>query len=231
MGKGLICKQTDPDVLNYSSKPSFQSQDDLIGKWTKSPVTYAVVRGTNDVPRSHLYFKAVNLAFTIWELECKLKLKVVKSTENPDITVKWVPGIEDEYFGSDSSILAWAGYPFTQFQGQLVLNDDKIWSTDGKSIDAATYTRITGKPVANPANRFKTYNMNQTLRHEIGHLLGLSHSISCPLCIMNPTYNETLDLQPNDILRARAKYGKRIFLGDWYNTLKLWIRYKTTGSF
>lgn len=227
----MICKQTDSNINDVNIKPSFQTQDELIGKWNKTTITYCVIQGTEDVPRSHLYFKAVNLAFTVWELECRLKLKPVKSTDNPDITIKWVEGKDDPYFGEDSSILAWAGYPFTQFQGQLVLNDDKIWSLDGKSIDAATYTAITGKPVQNPLNRFKTYNMNQTLRHEIGHLLGLSHSVSCPECIMNPTYNETLDLQPNDITRIRGKYGKRTFIGDWYYVLKKWVHYKTTGTY
>lgn len=227
MGQELICKQIDSDVLNYNTKPSFQSQDGGIGKWNKPTVRYAVTKGTLDVPRSHIYYKAVNLAFTAWEIECKLKLKPVRALDNPDITIQWVQGKDDPYFGSDSSILAWAGYPFTQFQGQLVLNDDKIWTTDGKSIDAATYTKITGKPVQNPANRFKTYNMNQTLRHEIGHLLGLAHSISCPECVMNPSYNETLQLQPNDILRIRAKYGKRVFIGEWYYILKTWIRLRS----
>lgn len=219
----FFCFQHDTGDKTRSDISFLGTDDTLPNKWMKKIVRYAVARGTKDVPSSSLYYKAVNLAMTTWELECKLILKRVSVLDNPDIIVKWVPGSDDPYFGSDSSTLAWGGYPQTQFQGQLVLNDDKVWSMNGLSIDAATYTAITGKAVADPNNRFKTYNMNQTLRHEIGHLLGLPHSVGCPLCLMNPTYNGTLDPQPDDIARIQAKYGKRSFVGDWYYILKKWL--------
>ena len=211
-----ICTQVDEPI------PEFLESNDIPNKWLKPVVTYCVIQGTKDVPKDHTYRMAVNLAMSTWETECRLVLKSVKSTEHPDITIKWVPGATDEYIGADSSILAWAGYPGTQFQGQLVLNDDKLWTTDGQSISAHLIDPI-HYPDPLTTVRFKTYNMVQTIIHESGHLLGLTHSVNCPQCVMNPYYNGVIELQPNDIQRIITKYGKRNWRNDGYIRFKGWL--------
>ena len=47
-------------------------------KWDKPVVTYALVRGTEDLPGDSMERIALNLAMTTWDLEIPIVLDVVK---------------------------------------------------------------------------------------------------------------------------------------------------------
>lgn len=179
-------------------------------KWNKKEITYAVTRDSLDLVGNTTERIMVNLAMTQWEVELDLKLIPVKAEiEKPDIDIQWVTSTMDPYFKKDSGILAYAGYPQTSYQGILRMNEDKIWSPDGMSIDANTYFKLTGKILADPNSRAKTYNANQTLAHEIGHLLGAVHVEDCSACLMFPYYNGTISPQLKDLAQLYPKYGAR----------------------
>jgi hypothetical protein len=188
-------------------------------KWEKSTLTYAMIRGTEDLPEDSMEIIAMNLAMTTWDFEIPINLQVVKKNENPDITLEFSDSDNDEYFKDMPNVLAYAYYPKTSMQGVIKFSDDHLWSLDGKPIPAPY----------DPTGRttFKTYNMLHTLIHEIGHSLGLSHSegMEYNKTVMYPFYNEQLDLDEYDIERIIAKYGSR----QWshpihYTRMKNWLK-------
>lgn len=196
-------------------------QTEYPAKWDKPTVTYAMVRGTEDLPGDSMERTALNLAMTTWDLEIPLILNVVKKNENPDITLEFADSDSDPFFKERPNVLAYAYYPKTSQQGVIKFSDEHIWSLDGKSIPAPYDP--TGKTT------FKTYNLLHTLIHEIGHSMGLSHSDGSGLekTVMYPFYNEQLDLTDYDIDRIVAKYGSR----SWphpahYTRMKNWIKYR-----
>lgn len=206
-------------VKAHATKPTefALEQTEWPYKWMKNPVTYSVIRGTDDMEGDAPERLAVNLAMTTWEAEINLKLKSVKRDQDPDITIEWRPKSEDELFKTQPGVLAYAYFPQTSRDGEIVFNDDYIWGLKEGMIT-----------VVNPdgsQSRVKQYNVLQTLTHEIGHSLGLTHSEggSCPKCMMHFSYNGQLDLQPLDIERIVAIYGKRNWADYRYQTFKKWL--------
>jgi hypothetical protein len=193
---------------NFSLPYATQNSNWIPNKWSVNPVKYSVTRDSADIAGNSVEKIMVNLAMTAWEAELGIKLIYVKSDQKPDIDIQWVTSAEDSFFTSPS-ILAYAGYPQTRYQGILRMNDDVIWSPDGRPITSEIYTKLTGKPVENTQNTFKTYNANQTLGHEIGHLLGAVHIEDCPLCLMYPYYNGTITPTTRDLEQLIPKYGRR----------------------
>jgi hypothetical protein len=175
-------------------------------------ITYCVARGSNDIVGDSIERWVINLAFTSWGLDLNLKFKSVSVDDPHDFDIRWVSKKEDPYFTSDS-ILAYCGYPQTKWQGILRFNDDVIWTPDGSDLSSEELTKLTGRPSIK-GNRYKTYNINQTARHEIGHGLGAVHKEDCRDCIMYPYYNNTLFPTDGDLKLLEGKYGRRIYKSD-----------------
>lgn len=202
---------------------------EIPNKWRKNPITYSITRGTKDIPDEALERKIINLGVLMWEEEINIQIKPVKVTQSPDIKLSFMSSSEDQYFASDSSILAWSGYPETGYQGIMHFNDDYRWSKDGKPI-SAHLADPTHYPDPKDPTTFATYNLNQTFRHEFGHTLGEVHIETCPLCIMYPIYNQTLELQPIEIARIVAKYGVMSKPTSLYNRLKAWMKIRVRNE-
>lgn len=225
---GRLCIITDPfhdGNLKFSQStvgPVSSSQSEWNGKWNKKTLTYAVIRGTEDIPGNHFESLAMSLALTTYEVEIPIKFKKVKANENPDLRVEFKTPEEDHRFKESPSVLAYAYFPAQgSVSGSVVFNENYHWSMNGIPID--------NPQTPNPGDKIRTYNLIHVMIHELGHSLGLRHDEnSNTKDVMDPYYDgKVLDLSPNDIIRIRQKYGVRIFK-KWshYQRMKNWLYYR-----
>ena len=174
----------------------------------ENPITFRVMSYPDDGLRPKDVDTAVALSFGVWEQVADVNIRMAREHETPDIVIHFRK--KDDYWKNRPSVLAYAYLPGTSKQGIVVFNDIYLWSLDGKSvpaykIDPEHYSKT-------DSTTFKTYLLPHTMIHEFGHTLGLRHSANTSFKnVMNPYYNKTLELSPDDVYRIVKKYGNRIY--------------------
>lgn len=172
--------------------------------------------------------RILNLAMTTWDLEIPIKFKPARwHGRVPDIRILF-RGDEDNLFRDRPGVLAYAYFPGTSLEGIIVFNTNYIWDLSGKGISGKKAMELGIVENADPDSILKTYNIIQTLIHELGHTLGLRHDATGNANgkdVMDPYYDpNVIDLSDRDIMRIRQKYGIRIFSRwSWYGRLKKWL--------
>ncbi len=161
-------------------------------KYNKNDLSYAFINGTADLAGSRER-EIVRQAFEAWEGVANLRFQEVEANRNPDFRIAWRSGNHGDGDGFDGAgnILAHAFFPPPcggPNAGDLHFDEAERWVDD---------------PTANGIL------LLQVAIHEIGHLLGLSHSQD-ESAIMFAFYSpDRVNLADDDIKGAIALYGER----------------------
>lgn len=155
-------------------------------------LTYAFVRGTADLPGAQEK-RAVRNAFATWQRQISIDFQEVGPQNNPNFTIGWFT--DDHGDGSPfdgiGNTLAHAFFPPPcggVHSGKFHFDEAETWA------------------LAHGPGQFDTETV---ALHEIGHLLGLSHS-TVPGSVMFPSYGgQRRALTQDDIDGIRALYGRR----------------------
>ena len=192
-------------------------------KWAKQTVTYALQKDTEDIEGNSIERRAINLAFTTWNIEIPLRLKSVHGKSNPDIFINFVHSKNDKYLKDKKGVLAYAFYPKTRHQGKIVFNEDYLWTINGKPIEA---WKVDSRYDKSSKTKLRSYSLTHVMIHELGHSLGLTHDAMDKKSVMWWQYNKQMNLSSYDINRICEKYGKRQWRGRIYGRIKHWLKRK-----
>tara|TARA_R110000824_G_scaffold275423_2_gene464091 strand:+ start:1615 stop:2217 length:603 start_codon:yes stop_codon:yes gene_type:complete len=169
--------------------PSLVRDDGELNKWGINHLTY-FIRNRDDDIEPQDWDTVIEQAFNAWSSVADLSFE---KTEDESANVMIDIGKGQEYhFDGPMGTLAWAYLPpKDDYQDQLLMrfDTDEIWSS---SMSRA------GILLLNVAT------------HEIGHILGLTHS-EVPKALMAPNYNPMIKepQKDDDILRIQSLYGEK----------------------
>ena len=179
-------------VMDFSPNINAASESFVLRgcKYNKRLLTYAFVNGSNDLQgvREHII---VRQAFDAWQEVCGLTFEEVALNESPDFSIAWRFGnhADGSVFDGPSNTLAHAFFPPPcggPNSGAMHFDEAETWTEVGS-----------GNGIV----------LLQVAIHEIGHLLGLSHSDD-ENAIMFPYYSpDRVNLTQDDIDGVRELYG------------------------
>lgn len=188
-GDGVYKADGSPQIGTYSWINKIPDKDGFRHvTWSGTmPVNGELV----DIPNSHNILVCINTAFTTIEMDTMLKFDHVPYT-NPDgvdISISFNNGT-DPVFVNTPSAMAYTYFPGTKPAGQFcsVYNLKFTYSLDGKYNFS--------------------YDLNETLRHELRHGIGLVHTTN-PNDLMYPFYSERRIPSTMDIYQEQFIYGVR----------------------
>jgi len=190
-----LMKCTPDKDLNPTNVSYEFTAPQIVGKWTKQIVTYALVKGSQDIPDQHEITIAMRATMQTWQDEIPINFVQVSKDQNPDITFEWVDGNTDTVINGNTGILGYCNLPDgNNSPCHVHLNDTLNWSFSGVNFQW------------NPLN---------TMQHESGHALGLSH-LQDQEAIMYYMYNGKIMLNDSDKAAVKAIYGSRTWSNGAY---------------
>lgn len=179
------------DILVNPGGGSFSAPYAFRGcKYHRNDFTYAFLNGTSDLTGGREK-NIVRQAFQAWEGVANLRFNEVQPGQNPDFRIAWRSGNhgDGEGFDGAGNVLAHAFFPPScggPNAGDLHFDDAETWTSDPGSDGIL---------------------LLQVAIHEIGHLLGLSHSQDNE-AIMYAYYSpDRVNLTQDDIAGITELYG------------------------
>ncbi len=195
----LACSSLTPSVeprtsYRYDNLPDAGQNDETIAKfraisqWGKTSINYYFINGTGKI-NGNTERDLIRAAFALWAEETPLTFNEVSDSTQADILIGWAEGEhgDGDSFDGPGDVLAHASYPNPYEERQVFLHfdDSERWvNSETLNVDLLTVAA-----------------------HEIGHNLGLDHSID-PNALMYPSYSEPHRfLGQDDIAGVQSLYG------------------------
>lgn len=165
-------------------------------KWDKTALTYYFQNGTADIAGTAEH-QAVRTAMSYWAGVTPLTFTEVYSSSTADIVVLWTNGNHGDGspFDGVEGVLAHAFYPppnVGALSGDVHFDDAEAWTTQER-----------------PAPYSQPVDLVTVAAHEIGHSLGLGHSL-VQGALMYAYYNGSHRyLSQDDVSGIQSLYGSR----------------------
>ena len=199
----------------FGNKLAYESDNTATGKLIPKDLKQYQILITNDNPdilSLTTEKRLIRQALAEYEKQIGYGIKVYVELEwmngEPDITIEFKD--EDPYF--TPNILAYAGYPNGSFKGKLVFNNKHIW-LDGYNISGKKAKELGLVENASDDSQLATFNVRQTVKHEMGHILGLEHNLIEESSVMNAYYGkERIMFGQKDKEMLNLKYGKASYI-------------------
>lgn len=157
-------------------------------KWNRKNFRYYIADRDNDLEKD-VWDEEFKISFNSWSEVTPLSFEQVGAGKEFDLIIS-VGSRRRESFGRRGGVLAWAQMPPTRkFDGQLL-----------SKFDVAENWIL-------PDSKESGTILRSVATHEIGHLLGLSHSAD-QNALMYPYINNALKPMQDDIKKIQRLYGK-----------------------
>tara|TARA_R110002020_G_scaffold103752_2_gene243076 strand:- start:109 stop:768 length:660 start_codon:yes stop_codon:yes gene_type:complete len=160
-------------------------------KWDRKDFRYYIAaRDTGDM-EAEVWDNEFKSAFDAWSEVSPLTFRQVGKGKEFDFVIS-VGSRRREKFGRSGSVLAWAQMPPSRRYDGVLLT----------KFDLAENWIL-------PGSKDQGIILRSVACHEIGHLLGLEHSVD-PDALMYPYINNALKPRNDDIKKIQRLYGKPI---------------------
>jgi hypothetical protein len=189
--------------------------------WDKTQLTFAFDTGTNDIGGSG-EFQAVRNAFQTWAQVVQLTFTEVALNANPDIVIDWRPANDPDH-SMIGGVIAHADFP----PGCSV-----VTSTLPKPVHFDDTEHAWANGAVSGAHDVETVAL-----HEIGHILGLAHSI-VPGAVMFKSIASNFtkrELTDDDISGVQSLYPMRTLETGVYtiqqkSNNRFWDAHESSGN-
>ena len=213
----------------FGNKLAYESANTATGKLLPKDTKQYQILITDDNPdilSLTTEKRLIRQALAEFEKQIGYGIKVYTELDDePDLIDIWIDFRDsDPYF--TPNILAYAGYPNGGFKGKLVFNNRHIW-LDGYNISGKRAKELGLVENASDDSQLATFNVRQTVKHEMGHILGLEHNAIEESSVMNAYYGSNRimfgnkDKETLNLKYGTASYIKRAKPDPWIKDIML----------
>lgn len=171
--------------------------------------TFRIIDTHNDELTKGMLNRGVHYAWRYWMLRTNIDVRQARVGDDPDFKILIRAPKDDERKIMTSGTIMYHFMPIARLnhplRGLCVINPDFFYTIHGNvvplhEIDPVNYTRNSGR-------RGITIDVDNVLRHEFGHGLGLSHDPTKGSTMSTPYNLISEHLSERDIFRIQQKYG------------------------